>query len=218
MDDAFQYRPRFTDIRVKPPRPDEEPQVVGLKPGERACDWPSCRRAATARAPKSPKAPRDFYDFCQAHAGEYNRNWDFFAGMSEGEIRAHREEELVTGGRPTWKMQAGKLSREAAAFASRFGSGRNTGAGSWRDAFDLFGGSRRPPEPEAAVSRLGKLERKALSDLDLEEGADQARIRMRYHDLLKRCHPDLNGGDRGAEDKLQRVLMAFRTLKKAGLA
>jgi len=83
----------------------------------------------------------------------------------------------------------------------------------------MFGGTRRPPEAEPdPAARLGKLERKALADLDLEYGVDAQQIRMRYHDLLKRCHPDMNGGDRGAEDKLQRVLMAFRTLKKAGMA
>jgi hypothetical protein len=219
MDDAFQYRPRFTDIRVKPPKPEEdEAQAFGLKPGEKPCDWPTCRKAATARAPKS-RETRDFYDFCQPHAAEYNRNWNFFAGMSEGEVRAHREDELTTGGRPTWKMQAGRASREAAAFAAKFGAGKNAGAGSWRDTFEMFGGARRPPEAEPdPAARLGKLERKALADLDLEYGVDAQQIRMRYHDLLKRCHPDMNGGDRGAEDKLQRVLMAFRTLKKAGMA
>ena len=219
MDDAFQYTPRFTDIRVKPPKAGDEPETpVGLKPGERRCDWPSCMKAATARAPKS-RETRDFYDFCQPHAAEYNKNWNFFAGMSEGEVRAHREDELTTGGRPTWKMQAGKASREAAAFAAKFKTGNNSGTGSWRDSFEMFGASRRAPEPEAGPgAHLGKLERKALADLDLEPGVDSQQIRMRYHDLLKRCHPDMNGGDRGAEDKLQRVLMAFRTLKKAGMA
>ena len=219
MDDAFQYTPRFTDIRVKPPKPgDEAAETVGLKPGEHQCDWPACRKPAAARAPKSRETPGLYYDFCQPHAAEYNKNWNFFAGMSEGDIRAQREEELTTGGRPTWKMQAGRASREAAAFAAKFKTGANSGAGSWRDTFDVFGASRRAPEPEAGPgAHLGKLERKALADLDLEPGVDRQRIRMRYHDLLKRCHPDMNGGDRGAEDKLQRVLMAYRTLKKAGM-
>jgi DnaJ-class molecular chaperone len=42
-------------------------------------------------------------------------------------------------------------------------------------------------------------------------------IRRRYTELLKRCHPDANGGDRSAEHKLQRVIKAFRTLQKAKL-
>ena len=86
MDDAFQYTPRFTDIRVKPPKPGEEAaeaDVLRLKPGEVACEWPGCLRAAGARAPKSRDMPGAYYEFCQPHAAEYNKNWNFFAGMSE---------------------------------------------------------------------------------------------------------------------------------------
>src|SRR5690242_9912562 len=123
MSGAYQYKPRFKDIRVRPPKEEDEAEDVHvLKEGERRCDQPGCLSAATARAPKSPKLMDDFYWFCQPDAAAYNKSWDFFAGMSEGEIRARREEESMTGGRPTWQMQAGKLSREAAAFAA--GAGR----------------------------------------------------------------------------------------------
>ncbi len=219
---SFQYKPRFTDIRVKPPKPEEEAaqaDVLHLKPGEKPCQWPDCRRAATARAPKSRERIGEFYDFCQAHAGEYNKGWNFYAGMTEGEIRAAQENEAMTGGRPTWEMKAGKNTREAAAFAAKFGTANNTGAGSWRDSFGLFG--RRARETTVVAeegSRLGKLERVALADLDLEPGADKAAIKARYHELLKRFHPDTNGGDRGAEARLQRVIKAWKTLRKSGLA
>ena len=58
----------------------------------------------------------------------------------------------------------------------------------------------------------------ALADLDLADTAEKAEIRVRYTELVKKCHPDSNGGDRSAEHKLQRVLKAWKTLKKAGLA
>ena len=49
-------------------------------------------------------------------------------------------------------------------------------------------------------------------------GVPESTIRARYKDLLKRCHPDMNGGDRSAEHKLQRVIKAYKTLQKAGMA
>ena len=52
MATAFQYRPRFRDIRVKPPV-EAEADVHVLNTGERRCDNPGCLRPATARAPKS---------------------------------------------------------------------------------------------------------------------------------------------------------------------
>jgi hypothetical protein len=223
MSSAFQYTPRFKDMRIKPPKPEEEAaeaDVLHLKPGEKPCDWPDCRQAATAKAPKSRERLNDFYNFCQRHAGEYNKGWNFYAGMSEGQVRAAQENEAMTGGRPTWEMQAGKFTREAAAFASKMGTSNTQGAGSWRDSFGLFG--RRMKEqagPEGQDDlRLGMLERAALVDLDLDARTDKKAVKARYHELLKRFHPDLNQGDRGAEAKLQRVIKAYKTLKKAGLA
>ncbi|MBI2249301.1 MAG: J domain-containing protein [Brevundimonas diminuta] len=224
MSASFQYKPRFTDIRVKPPRPDEEQEaaadVLRLKPGEKPCDWADCTRPATARAPKSREQLNEFYNFCQAHAGQYNKSWNFYAGMNEGQIRAAQENEAMTGGRPTWQMKAGPQTREAAAFAAKFGTANNSGAGSWRDSFGLFG---RRVNGDAPVQNdphhgMGRLERTALADLGLEPGADKAAIKARYHEMLKRFHPDTNGGDRGAEAKLQSVIKAWKTLKKAGHA
>jgi len=57
----------------------------------------------------------------------------------------------------------------------------------------------------------------ALADLDLDATAKGPAIRVRYIELVKRCHPDANGGDRSAEHKLQRVIRAYKTLRKAKL-
>jgi hypothetical protein len=212
MTAAFQYRPRFVDIRVRPPKAEEEPeaaQAPGLAPGERVCDQPGCRVAAVSRAPKSRALLGEHYWFCQRHAAEYNRTWNFFAGMSEGEVRARLADDLVTGGRPTWSFRAGSRNREAA--ASR---------GIFRDPLGIFGATKAKAEDERAAftRRLGRIERGALADLDLDATADGAAIRVRYIELVKRCHPDANGGDRSAEHKLQRVIRAYKTLRRAKLA
>jgi hypothetical protein len=216
MPGAFQYRPKFVDIRVKPPREDEPvvEDVYTLKPGERACDHAGCRKAATARAPKSRDMMNEHYWFCQAHAAEYNRNWNFFAGMSEGEMRAYQKDELFTGGRPTWEMKASKTSREAAAFNHRFRRGEG-----YRDPFDLFGkgGAQAQVKNEPEARLLGKLERNALAELDLEVSADGPRIRSRYTELVRKLHPDANGGDRAGEGRLQKVIRAYQALRKAGM-
>jgi len=217
MPGAFQYKPKFVDIRVRPPSEEEDlraEDVHALKPGERACDHPGCRRAATARAPKSRDMLNEHYWFCQPHAAEYNRNWNFFAGLSEDEIRRRQEDELKTGGRPTWEMKAGRMSRESAAFVHKFAKGQ----GGYKDYHELFGGQagrRGAPEPEAR--RLGKIERNALADLDLDDNADGPKIRARYTELVRRLHPDANQGDRSGEHRLQRVIRAYQALRKAGM-
>ena len=218
MANAFQYRPRFVDIRVRPPKPGEaeaEADVNALKPGQRRCDHPDCLSVATARAPKARDMPGQFYQFCQPHAAEYNKAWNFFAGMSDAAI-AQAQAARATGERPTWSFKASNRSREAAAHAK--------GPMGWNDPFSLFGfgrADRSGVEGQAVradARQLGKLERGALADLDLPDTADKALIRTRYTELVKKCHPDSNGGDRSAEHKLQRVLKAWKTLKKMGLA
>jgi hypothetical protein len=215
MPGAFQYKPKFVDIRVRPPSANDasEHDVNALKPGERACDHPGCLRVATARAPKARDMLHEHYWFCQPHAAEYNRNWNFFAGLPEAEVRRRQQEEMMTGGRPTWDMKAGKMSREAAAFSARFGTGQG-----YRDPFGVFGGAgqnSRKPEPE--TRKLGKIERNALADLDVDENADGAKIRARYTELVRRLHPDANNGDRSGENRLQRVIRSYQSLRKAGM-
>ena len=212
MSGAFQYRPKFVDIRVRPPKADEdktEHDVNALKPGEKPCDHPGCRLAGTTKAPKSRDMMNEHYWFCTAHAAEYNRSWDFFAGMNESQIRAHQAKS-VGGDRPTWAFGASRNSREAAAARTR--SERD-----FNDPFGMFAAQKRKSE-SAPERKLGKLERNALADMDLDISADAEAIRTRYIELVKRCHPDTNGGDRSAEHKLQRVIKAYAVLRKAKLA
>jgi len=221
MSEGFKYKPRLgMDMRIRPPKEGEEKtrrpedDVLQLKPGEKPCEWPECHKAATAKAPKSREMMNEHYNFCVGHAAEYNKNWNFFAGMSEGEARRHRES-IATGDRPTWAFRASRVSREAANFATK-----GTKAGGFYDPHSVFGAGAAPVREKGAQSerQYGKIERAAFADLDLEVGATAEQIRVRYTEMLKRCHPDNNGGDRSAEDKLQRVIKAYKVLKKMSLA
>ena len=211
MNYAFRYRPRFVDIRVRPPKIEEaaaEPPRYDPKPGERACDHAGCRTPAATRAPKSRDLLTEHYWFCQLHAAEYNRSWNFFSGMSDTEIQDRLADDLATGGRPTWSFKSGGRNKEAAG-----------NRGVFRDSFGIFSADKaRAKDDQAALERrLGRLERGALSDLGLDATANAATVRARYIEMVKLCHPDANGGDRSAEHKLQRVLKAYKTLRKAKL-
>jgi hypothetical protein len=219
MSEGFKYKPRFMDMRIRPPKEGEEhlrpeEDVLHLKPGQKQCEWPECHKAATARAPKSRDMMNEYYNFCTGHASEYNKNWNFFAGMSEGEARRHRES-IATGDRPTWAFRASRMSREAANLAAKGAQAKG-----FYDPHSVFGGGAAPIKERAdpRERQYGKIERQAYADLDLEAGAAPETVRVRYTELLKRCHPDNNGGDRSAEDKLQRVIKAYKVLKKMNLA
>ena len=50
----------------------------------RLCDRHGCDAPGNCPAPKSPNSPERWY-FCEAHAAEYNRGWDYFAGLRAAE-------------------------------------------------------------------------------------------------------------------------------------
>ena len=61
----------------------------------RLCDRDGCERPGDRPAPKSPNSPERWW-FCEEHAGEYNRNWDYFQGLSAEEAAKREREERRT--------------------------------------------------------------------------------------------------------------------------
>jgi DnaJ-domain-containing protein 1 len=64
---------------------------------------------------------------------------------------------------------------------------------------------------------LKPLELKSLESLDLTATAARDEIKARFKQLVKRHHPDANGGDKRSEDKLREIIQAYNYLKQAGL-
>ena len=84
----------------------------------RLCDREGCNQVGDRPAPKAPNSPERWY-FCEAHAAEYNKNWNYFAGLSPEEAarRAADEESGNAGFRQSaqWKWAGpgdGSRSRE----------------------------------------------------------------------------------------------------------
>lgn len=61
----------------------------------RLCDRVGCEARGDCPAPKSPNSTERWY-FCQAHAAEYNKGWDYFAGLSAEEAAARAADEQRT--------------------------------------------------------------------------------------------------------------------------
>jgi hypothetical protein len=206
MSASFDYRPKFVDIRVKKP----DAATMAREPEDRPCDHVGCQRAGAHRAPKGRDHAGQYWHFCFQHASDYNRRWNYFAGMSDAELADYQRREEI-GHRPTWTFRGGRGDRLSAAM-------RGFQAGRRGDPFGMFGDGPRPAaESVRPTRRLTRLQRLAFEALALEEGAEASQIRTRYAELVKRWHPDSIGGDRGAEANLHRVISAYQTLKAGGL-
>jgi DnaJ-like protein len=200
--------PLFDRIRVKP---DQDRRLRAELPG---CEWPRCDAPATHRAPKGRLRASEYWRFCLDHVREYNNSYNFFEGMSDDAIAKYQKEDL-TGHRPTWKMGSVGGRRTEAKRNSRGSRGSGWAAD---DPFGLFervagGGQARPA---AEGRKVLNAQRCALDVLGLEADAQRADIKARFKVLVKRHHPDANGGDRTSEDRLREIIQAYNYLKSAG--
>jgi len=73
------------------------------------------------------------------------------------------------------------------------------------------GARRTADNPQAP--RYNALAMKALYTLELDGDATQSSIKAKYKALVKRHHPDANGGDRSSEEKLREIIQAYNYLK-----
>ena len=174
----------------------------------RNCQHPKCVEAGLYRAPKSRDRLREYYWFCLAHVRAYNSAWDYCAGFSEADFEAQVRAQACWE-RPTWRLGDWHTHRPEAAmaaFAAAFGIEADEEAGDNR--------SRRRQER----SRTTATDDKALAVLGLAPKATRAEIKARYKRLVKRYHPDANGGDRQAEERLKVINQAYSTLRKRTIA
>jgi DnaJ-domain-containing protein 1 len=167
---------------------------------ERACDSPGCVGEGLYRAPKSNRQLRDYHWFCLDHVREYNKAWNFCAGMSEAEIEAmvRRDTTWERDTRPmsAWVEHEERLRRAASEFAGY--------------SFKQEAPRQKPREPDTP-------EAAALRVLGLTPPIQYAAIRARYIELVKQHHPDANGGDKEAEERLKAINQALVVLKAAYL-
>lgn len=163
-------------------------------PGQ-PCDMPGCVEAGEYRAPKSRDHLRDFHWFCLAHVRAYNAGWDFYKGMSPGEIEAQLRADTAWQ-RPSWPL--GSLGGHAAEMK----------LDEELRAFDLGAHAARRAAEQAPADL-----RDALGVLGLAWPVTRTEARNRYKELAKKHHPDANGGDKAAEERLKIINLAYANLR-----
>jgi len=183
-------------IQLKP----NSPEFADRKKKVRArhCDMPGCPEHGEHRAPKD-RSLSDNYWFCFNHVKEYNAAWDYFSGMNDKEVEDQILKSMY-GDRPTWRYDVDGAATEALKRAA------------WQ-TYNFT--EEEPPKYERQKSQVPALtpEGEALALMDLEAPTTLAAIKTRYKELAKKYHPDLNPGDKAAEDLLKSINMAYTILK-----
>jgi hypothetical protein len=162
---------------------------------------PGCGAPGEYRAPKSRTSLNDYWWFCLEHVRAYNAAWDFYKGMSPGEIEAHLRAD-TSWQRPTWPLGrlGGRLDADMASDPLHvLNAGR-------RAAHEAEHRARAAAEVPADL-------REPLSALGLSWPLTIDELKTRYKQLAKLHHPDANNGDRAAEERLKTINLAYAALR-----
>lgn len=158
------------------------------------CAWAGCAEPGDFRAPKSKSNLREYQWFCEEHVREFNKKWNYFEGMTQDEIYDFQKD-ATHGHRPTWRMdQMGKQAeiKMEEALHRMFGDGT--------------------PDFKAAAKPISAKVKDALAVLDLGHPSDKAQVKAQYRELVKKYHPDVNRGNRQAEETFKKITASYHYL------
>ena len=161
----------------------------------RRCAADGCQREGNYPAPKSRSALRDYLWFCLEHVREYNRSWNYYEGLQGAALEAEIRR-ATTWERPSWKFATGKPSEN-----------------SFEDPLGLFDYETRDASPVAR--QVPPEERHAWKILQLSPVTDVDIVKKQYKRLVKQNHPDKNGGDAAAEERLKDINLAYSLIRKS---
>ena len=182
----------------------KQARMHGRVEGARAqCAVPGCRAPGEFKAPLQPAnfdGPGAWHFLCLDHVREHNAKYNYFDGMTPEEIQ-DAQSPLAGWDRPSRKFAAN-------------GADPPPRWSDFADPLDAIS-TRFRHFRDDRPSRFSKAERQALAVLGLGANADRHSLRQTYSALVRRYHPDKNGGDRTYEARLTAVIEAYQLLRKS---
>ncbi|WP_424927942.1 DnaJ domain-containing protein [Amaricoccus tamworthensis] len=179
------------------------------------CAHPDCEEAGKFRAPRSPDHLDEFLWFCKKHIREYNLKWNFFETSSDADLEKQFASDRV------WE----RSTKPFAESVNQHKTHQHTEGRAWQrfgldDPMELLGemGTMNPgndPSRGRPRRRLPATERRALDILEANDAQTKPEIRKLYKALVKDLHPDMNGGRRDDEARLNEVVWAWDQIKSS---
>jgi len=162
------------------------------------CEWNNCKEIGKFKAPTEKDNIKNFQWLCKEHIKLFNKNWNYFEGMSQNEIENFLKSDL-TWHRPT----------------QQFGSVDNFFNILWNHALsDKFKIFERDNAFQKTLNRnLCEKDKDAFKIMGLKFNADWTSVQKKFKSLVKKFHPDKHSGSKEYEDKLKKITMAYSHLK-----
>ena len=161
------------------------------------CEWDNCKETGKFRAPAEKDNSKNFKWLCEEHIKLFNKNWNYFDGMSQDEIENFLKSDL------TWHRPTQKFASADNFFNILWNNALN-------DKFKIF---KEGEHIHINNKKLFEKDKDAFRIMGLEFNADRTTIQKKFKTLVKKFHPDKNAGNKKYEDKLKKITLAYSHLK-----
>ena len=162
------------------------------------CDWNNCFEIGEYKAPIEKDNSKNFRLLCLKHVKEFNKNWNYFSGMSDREVIQFLKSDAT-------------LHKPTQGFSSSDNFFKVLWNNALNDGFDDL-------KFKNQFNTKGNLkftnnDIKAFAVLGISVGLKWDKIQQKFKKLVKKFHPDINSGDKNYEEKLKVITLAYTQLK-----
>lgn len=165
------------------------PQNAG---NEQKCDHPGCKEKGEYKAPKDRRL-KEYYWFCLKHVQEYNQKWNYYDGIEE-EVEAEAERR----GRMRFRWFGSKIKYS---FGDEFA-----------DEYSSFREFSAEAMTQVYYTDEDRRNLKVMELSGFQEEITVEVVKKQYKQLVKKYHPDVNQGDKNAEEKFKILGAAYKSL------
>jgi hypothetical protein len=165
---------------------------------KRICDWNNCLELGEYKAPLEKDNSKNYRLLCLDHIKEFNKNWNYFSGMSDEEVVNFLKSDM------TWHKPTQGFSSSDNFFKILWNNALNDGLN------DLKFKKHFKNTKEFSFDNN---DIKAFSILEIAVGLKWDKIQEKFKKLVKKFHPDINAGDKKFEEKLKIITLAYTQLK-----
>ena len=162
------------------------------------CDWNNCSVEGAYRAPIEKDNSKQYRMLCLNHVKEFNKNWNYFDGMNDGQICEFIKSDM------TWHKPT-----------QSFGSSDNFFKILWNNTLkeDTYKSKIKNQLDHMSQFKLNQNDVRAFSILGLSVGIAWVKVQEKFKKLVKKFHPDMNAGNKKYEDRLKVITLAYTQLK-----
>ena len=165
---------------------------------ENICEWENCKESGKFKAPQERDNSKNYKWLCKEHIKLFNKNWNYFEGMSQVEIEDFLKSDL------TWHRPTQKFASSDNFFNILWNNALN-------DKFVFF--KQEKITNGLGDRKLNEKDKDAFIIMELELNASWPTIQKKFKTLVKKFHPDRNAGNKQFEDKLKKITLAYSHLK-----